>query len=157
MSEFDVRAIRPDDFATARAVADDWMGREVGLVMHRLFFDQLGSHGVWVTHEGELVGFLLGLLSDREPDLAYIHFHVVDPGRRKMGIGSLLYRAFGERAAERGCRRVRALAPLWNTGSIAFHEHLGFVGREERDYVGPGQHRIVFERRLPIADSDDGA
>lgn len=153
MSDISTRPIGPDDFAPARAVADRWMGREVGLVMHRLFFDQLGPHGVWATDRDELVGFLLGLISARDADLAYVHFHIVDPRRRGQGIGALLYRAFADRAHAAGCVRVRALAPLWNAPSIAFHRRLGFIGREERDYVGPGQDRIVFERALPIADS----
>lgn len=151
MSDLRLRSIGPDDFARARAVADEWMGREVGLVMHRLFFDQLGTSGVWAELDGELCGFLLGLVSEREPELAYVHFHLVDPARRRQGIGARLYVEFGDRAAGRGCTRVRALAPLWNAQSIAFHERLGFVGRPQRDFVGPGQDRVVFERALPIS------
>jgi ribosomal protein S18 acetylase RimI-like enzyme len=148
-----LRAIEADDFHAARAVADDWLGREVGLVMHRLFFDQLGPSGVWATRGSELAGFLLGLVSEREPDLAYIHFHAVSPALRRRGVGALLYREFGKRAHARGCRRVRALAPLWNEASIRFHERLGFAGMRAEGYVGPGQDRIVFERTLPILES----
>jgi ribosomal protein S18 acetylase RimI-like enzyme len=146
-----VRALRANDFQAARAVADRWMGRPVGLVMHRLFFDQLGPSGVWIEAGGAPIGFLLGLASESEEDLAYIHFHAVDPARRRAGIGSQLYRAFGDRMAARGRTRVRALAPIWNTTSQAFHERLGFVGRRESGYVGPGEDRIVYERSLPIA------
>jgi ribosomal protein S18 acetylase RimI-like enzyme len=153
MTRLAFRSIGPDDFVPAREVADEWMGREVGLVMHRLFFDQLGSSGVWAEADGVLCGFLLGFVSQREPELAYVHFHVVDPSRRRQGIGAALYREFGDRAHERGCARVRALAPLWNTQSIAFHERLGFRGTERRDFVGPGQDRVVFERPLPIEAS----
>jgi ribosomal protein S18 acetylase RimI-like enzyme len=144
------RPLTAGDFAAARAVADEWMGRPVGLVMHRLFFDQLGPSGVWLEEDGALAGFLLGLVSEPEPDLAYVHFHVVDPARRGQGAGRRLYAEFALRAEGRGCRRMRALAPLWNAPSIAFHERLGFVGELRRDHLGPGQDRIVFERSLPL-------
>ena len=99
------------------------------------------------------MGFLLGLRSELEPDLAYIHFHMVDPALRGRGIGRALYEAFGERMHGRGCRRVRALAAPTNAGSVRFHEALGFAGRLAGAYVGPGQDRIIFERGLPLDTS----
>lgn len=145
-----VRGIRAEDFHVARSVADEWMGRPVGLVMHRLFFEELGPSGVWMERAGVPIGFLLGLASEADPELAYIHFHAVDPGLRRGGIGSRLYREFGMRMATRGRRRVRALAPTWNVASQRFHERLGFVGRLSPGHVGPDQDRIVYERDLPI-------
>jgi len=63
----------------AREVVDGWFGHPVGLVMHRLFFEQLGPSGVWLEDErGAPVGFLLGLVSEADPELAYVHMH----GRR---------------------------------------------------------------------------
>lgn len=145
-----VRAIAGPDFGAARAVVDGWFGRPVGPVMHRLFFEQLGPSGIWIERGGAPVGFLLGLISEAEPDLAYVHFHVVSPAARGAGIGRRLYAEFGARMQARGCRRIRALAPLWNSGSIAFHERLGFAGERRAGYVGPGEDRIVFERALPL-------
>jgi GNAT superfamily N-acetyltransferase len=144
------RPVRGTDFPRARAVVDGWFGRPVGLVMHRLFFDQLGPSGVWLEADGEPVGFLLGLVSESEPDLAYVHFHVVDPAWRGRGVGRMLYEAFAARAAARGCRRVRALAAPALEASRRFHESLGFAGRFESGYVGPGEDRIVYERSLPL-------
>jgi hypothetical protein len=76
--------------------------------------------------------------------------HVVDPAWRGRGVGALLYREFCARAAARGCRRVRALAAPERTASRRFHERLGFAGRLEPGYLGPGGDRIVFERALPL-------
>jgi ribosomal protein S18 acetylase RimI-like enzyme len=146
-----LRPIRAADFAAARAVVDDWFGRPVGLVMHRLFFEELGPSGVWCERDGAPVGFLLGLVSEADPELAYIHFHAVDPAWRRRGVGRLLYRAFCERAAGRGCRRARALAAPTNARSLRFHEALGFVGRFSSQHVGPGQDRVVFEASLPLS------
>ena len=83
---------------------EDWFGHPVGLVMHRLFFDQLGPSGVWMEDAaGEPAGFLLGLVSEAEPDLAYVHMHVVAPALRGAGAGERLYREFCARAERRGC------------------------------------------------------
>lgn len=130
---------------------DDWFGHPVGLVMHRLFFEQLGPSGVWMEEPvGVPAGFLLGLVSEAEPDLAYVHMHVVAPAWRGRGAGERLYREFCARAGARGCRRVRALAAPGRAASRRFHERLGFRGRHEAGYLGPGQDRIVFERALPL-------
>ena len=142
---------RAGDFTRARAVVEHWFGHPVGLVMHRLFFDQLGPSGVWLEDEGGLpVGFLLGVVSESEPDLAYVHMHVVDPAWRGRGVGARLYAEFCARAHARGCRRVRALAAPERLASRRFHEQLGFVGRMETGFLGEGVDRIVFERGLPL-------
>jgi len=148
-----LRSLTGEDFAAARAVADDWFGRPVGLTMHRLFFEQLGASGVHAAPRGEpgrLAGVLLGLRSENDPGLAYVHFHMVDPAMRGRGVGRALYAAFGERMHAGGCTRVRALAAPTNGGSLRFHEALGFTGTFRSGYVGPGQDRIVFERPLPL-------
>lgn len=144
------RAVRGADFAAARAVVDDWFGRPVGLVMHRLFFEQLGPSGVWLERDGAPAGFLLGLVSEAEPDLAYAHFVAVDPAWRRGGLGRLLYVIFGDRCAARGCTRLRALAAPTNARSLRFHESVGFTGRFASEFVGPGQDRVVFERPIPF-------
>ena len=145
------RSLRGTDFLRARDVVDAWFGHPVGLVMHRLFFEQLGSSGVWLEDgDGAPVGFLLGLVSEADAELAYVHMHVVDPAWRGRGVGARLYRDFAARAHARGCVRIRALAAPDRTASRGFHERLGFVGRLEPGYLGEGHDRIVFERALPL-------
>jgi len=148
-----LRPLVAADFAEARAVADGWFGRPVGLTMHLLFFDQLGPHGVHAARAGApaaMAGVLLGLPSAAEPDLAYVHFHMVDPALRGRGVGAALYREFGRRMHAAGRTRVRALANPAFTASVRFHEALGFRGTVRPGLLGPGQDRIVFERPLPL-------
>ena len=145
------RPVTGDDFVAARAVADAWFGHPVGLTLHRLFFDQLGPGGVWIARaDGSPAGFLLGMVSMSEPDLAYVHLHAVDPALRGQGVGAALYREFGRRAMGSGCTRIRALAAPQREGSIAFHRALGFDGPLVEGFLGPGEDRIVFERALPV-------
>jgi ribosomal protein S18 acetylase RimI-like enzyme len=145
------RPLTGDDFATARAVVDGWFGHPVGLVMHRLFFDQLGPWGVWLAEpDGAPAGFLLGLVSAREPELAYVHMHVVAPAWRGRGAGERLYEEFCDRAHRHGCRRVRALAAPERVASRRFHERLGFRGPLVEGYLGEGADRYVYERSLPL-------
>lgn len=151
--ELTLRPLTGADFGPARAVADDWFGHPVGLTMHRLFFEQLGTSGVHAAPAGEprrMVGVLLGLRSEIDADLAYVHFHMVDPDVRGRGVGRALYREFGRRMHARGCTSIRALAAPDREGSRRFHEALGFTGREQADYLGPGQDRVVYERPLPL-------
>ena len=134
-------------------MANDWFGHPVGLTMHRLFFEQLGASGVHASacdEPDEMVGVLLGVVSEIEPDLAYVHFHMVDPAWRGRGVGTALYGEFARRTYERGCTRIRALASPTRTGSIAFHESLGFRGTLTPEHLGPDEARIVFERVLPL-------
>jgi len=148
-----LRPLTAADFVAARAVADDWFGRPVGLTMHLLFFDQLGPHGVHAARRERpdaMAGVLLGLPSSAEPDLAYVHFHMVDPALRGRGVGAALYREFGRRMHATGRTRVRALANPAFTASVRFHESLGFTGAPRPGLLGPGQDRIVFERSLPL-------
>lgn len=145
------RPLRAGDYGRAREVVDDWFGHPVGLVMHRLFFDQLGPSGVWIEDAaGRPVGFLLGLVSEAEPGLAYVHMHAVDPAWRGRGVGEALYRDFARRAAGRGCRRIRALVGPGREASRRFHERLGFVATWCPGYLGPGADRHVCERALPL-------
>jgi L-amino acid N-acyltransferase YncA len=145
------RTLRGEDYPQARRVVDAWFGHPVGLVMHRLFFEQLGPSGVWLEDAaGEPAGFLLGLVSEADPELAYVHMHVVDPALRGRGVGARLYADFCARAHARGCRRVCALAAPEREASRRFHERLGFAGRFEAGYLGDGVDRIVFERDLPL-------
>lgn len=71
-----------------------------------------------------------------------------------------MYEEFFRRAAETGRREVRAITAPTNTGSIAFHRAMGFELEKSdleieglpvhRDYDGPGQDRVCFQRKLTV-------
>lgn len=126
---------------------------------------------------GAPTGFLVGIVSPSVPAEAHVHFVGVAPELRGEGVGRAMYSRFFEIAAEHGCTRVTALTSPANTGSQNFHTRMGFrqipvpdagpyalrEGLEARqpwetvevqglavwrDWDGPGEDRVRFERVL---------
>jgi ribosomal protein S18 acetylase RimI-like enzyme len=144
----EIRAARPDDYDAIAAVVEDWWGRPVGPAMPRLFFDHF-HHTSLVAEGAGLHGFLVGLLSPAEPDLAYIHFVGVAPAARRSGLARTMYEAFFDLARSNERARVQAITSPVNEASVAFHRGMGFtVHGPVPDYDGPGRDRFVFERTI---------
>lgn len=164
-----VRHPKTDDHLRVLAVMEDWWGGIGGaeasmqraLQLPHLFFKYFYSSS-WLAEDdtGGLKGFLIGLISQSDPTVGYIHFVSVDPKERMRGLGSGLYRLFFNYAINRNCRTVQAVTSPQNHGSIAFHTRLGFEIMPSStvvdgvaihsDYDGPGLDRVVFCR--PITD-----
>jgi ribosomal protein S18 acetylase RimI-like enzyme len=143
-----------EDHPRVLAVLDRWWGGlkgesgalERALLLPRLYFQHFTTTSFVVEESsGDLAAFLVGFLSQTEPETAYIHFVGVDPALRGRGVGQALYRAFFALAGEHGCRVVRSITSPENTGSQAFHSRLGFTASEViSDYDGPGLARVAF-------------
>lgn len=115
--------------------------------MHTLFVHESGDLSI-VAMRGEVVaGFLFGLRSTAEP-AGYVHLIGVRDDFRRQGLGRTLYQAFAPRAAAAGAEHLKAIVRPDNQPSIDFHASLGMTAELVHDYVGPGQHRLVF--RGPI-------
>ena len=127
-----------------------WGGREMAPMLPRLFFLHFeGTSFVADDDEGDLAGFVIGFLSQTDPEEAYIHFIGVSPARRGEGIGRTLYERFFAEAQDQGRSLVRCVTSPANGDSIAFHEALGFkVDRVAEDYDGPGEDRVLLLKRL---------
>jgi ribosomal protein S18 acetylase RimI-like enzyme len=118
-------------------------------MLPKLFF--LHFEGTsFVAEEGEdLVGFLIGFLSQTADDEAYIHFVGVAPEHRGEGLGRTLYERFFDEVRAQGRTSVRCVTSPVNQESVAFHEALGFeVDRLVEDYDGPGEDRVLLVKRL---------
>jgi ribosomal protein S18 acetylase RimI-like enzyme len=118
-------------------------------MLPQLFFVHFeGTSFVAEDDAGELAGFLR-LLSQTDPEEAYIHFVGVSPERRGEGVGRMLYERFFEDVSSRGRSVVRCVTSPLNRESVAFHEALGFeVDGVEKDYDGPGEDRVLLVKRL---------
>ncbi len=161
-----VRQPTADDHGRVLAVMDHWwdgLGGPEGVAwrasaLPRLFFQHFSDTSFLLERDGELAGFLIGFMSQREPEEAYIHFVGVAPARRGTGVGATLYRRFFALARARGRRRVRCVTGPANRASIAFHRAMGFHIEPGdltvdgvpvlRGYDGPGLDRVSFVREL---------
>jgi ribosomal protein S18 acetylase RimI-like enzyme len=119
-------------------------------VLPKLFFIHFeGTSFVAEGHDGELLGFVCGFLSQTADDEAYIHFVGVTPEDRGEGLGRALYQRFFEEVQANGRSVVRCVTSPVNRGSVEFHEALGFESeRVVPDYDGPGEDRVLLVKRL---------
>ncbi|MDQ1535417.1 MAG: hypothetical protein QOF28_3178 [Actinomycetota bacterium] len=144
-----IRQAAPDDYDVIVSVLDAWWGRPVADALDRLFLDHFFATSSVVEFDGAIVAFLVAFLSPSLPDEAYIHFLGVDPEHRRAGLARRMYEQFFELAARAGRTRVHAITSPVNTGSIAFHERMGFTVRGPiADYNQPDTAHVVFERFL---------
>ncbi|WP_166527633.1 GNAT family N-acetyltransferase [Geodermatophilus sp. DSM 44513] len=122
-----------------------WGDRDTRQLHHPVWWRQFADDA-FVAHDGdEVVGYLLGVT--RAP-IGYVHLIATRHDRRGLGVGRRLYAAFTGHARERGAVELQAITTTANTGSIRFHERLGFTARVVDDYAGPGEPRVLFS--LPL-------
>lgn len=151
-----VRTARPDDHARVAAAVDAWWGgRQLSSLLQPLFLEHFsGTSLVAESSAGDLVGFLVGFVSQDDPRVGYVHFAGVAPDARAAGLGRELYQRFANAMATRGVRRLRCVTSVVNTDSVAFHEAIGFrvVGHKADAGVDGGEY-VQLERELPVAPS----
>lgn len=104
----------------------------------------------------ELCGFILGFISQENPEEAYMHLLCVDPKIRGRYIGKNLVEKFMEEASLRGCNKVYVITKPINWKAISFYKKLGFLEDKShktlnilganavKNYNGMGQHMVVF-------------
>lgn len=154
-----IRHAHPADYPRVIAVLDQWWGgRRMADMLPKLFFVHFQPTSFVAERGGELLGFVVGFLSQTHPEKAYIHFVGVHPGLRGQALGQALYGRFFAAAWQVGARTVRCVTSPVNHGSIAFHQRMGFAmqpGDTVRDglpvaadYDGPGEDRVLFSRSL---------
>jgi predicted GNAT superfamily acetyltransferase len=140
----------PSDHARVTAVLDEWWGgRHMVDMLPKLFFVHFRETSFVAERDGELAGFIVGFLSQTQPEEAYVHFVGVNPAERGSGLGRELYERFFEVAQAHGRRRVSCVTSPRNSGSLAFHTALGFEpSPPQAGYDGPGEDRVVLTRSL---------
>jgi ribosomal protein S18 acetylase RimI-like enzyme len=154
-----LRPLRGSDHLPLTELADRWCEGPVRSLLPRLFFDHFQPSSFAAERDGAVVGFLVGFRSQTDPAVAYVHFVAVAPEARRSGVGRQLYQRFFEAASAMSCRAVESITSPVNRASIAFHRRMEFAvvpgdGVYDGlpvwlDHAGPGQHRLLFRRRLP--------
>lgn len=159
MTDINIRPAGPSDYQSVISVINDWWdGRNVRDMLPRLFFTHFTGTSLVAENGGNVIGFLIGFLSQTYPDQAYIHFIGIHPDYRKHGLARDLHERFYAVARQRGRRSVRCVTSPVNKSSIAFHLRMGFSiapGNKVVDgipvtenYDGPGGDRVLFEKLL---------
>ncbi|CAG7648339.1 putative protein YqjY [Paenibacillus solanacearum] len=155
----DFRNVRELDYIPVISIIDNWWGgRHMADMLPKLFFQHFQDTSFVAEQDGQIIGFLIGLVSQSIPTEAYVHFIGVHPDCRKDGVAKYLYQMFFEKIREKGCNVVRCVTSPINKTSIAFHTRMGFQiekGTGEVDgvpvtmnYDGIGQDRVLFVKEL---------
>ncbi|HEX2205967.1 MAG TPA: GNAT family N-acetyltransferase [Longimicrobium sp.] len=142
-----VRAAAAGDLPALRAVeaAVFGAGAYPGFFF-RQALDALPAFFLVAEAEGRLVGYTLGAAQPGDGH-GWILSLGVDPAARGRGAGRALVAALLEAFAARGAREVFLHVSPSNRAAIALYERLGFeVVREERDWFGPGEDRLILRR-----------
>jgi len=154
-----IRNIQDSDYKKVISVIDEWWGgRHMADMLPKLFFVHFQSTSFIAEENGEIIGFLVGFLSQTKRNEAYIHFIGVHPDYRKLGIARKLSELFFETIKQSSCDTERCVTSPKNKTSIDFHTRLGFEVEDgdtvlngvsiHSDYDGRGGSRVLFVRRL---------
>lgn len=154
-----IRRASPEDHPEILACVKAWWGgRELTWMLPRLFLIHFSTTSFIAETNDALVGFLIGFLSQSNPNEGYVHLAGVHPDYRRLGLGRRLYDRFCRACAATGRDTVRACTSPVNRDSVAFHSRLGFLilpGDGEidgipvtRDYNRPGDPKVLFEKKL---------
>lgn len=153
-----IRNCRSEDYLSVRSILKSWWnGRDMKLP--RLFFEHFQDTSFIIENEKEeMIGFLIGFLSQSQPHEAYIHFVGVHPDYRRKGLALKLYQLFFEKVKKADVRRIRCVTSIINKASISFHTQIGFEvvkGDQKIDGVdvhsnhgGIGVDRVLFLKQI---------
>ena len=159
MEGIHIRHIKPSDYTSIIFVVNEWWGgRSMADMLPKLFFVHFRQTSFVAEHSGNVVGFLVGFISQTFSNEAYIHFAGVHPEFRKRGLGCALYERFFEAVRRVGCGVVRCVTSPVNKGSVSFHLRMGFTMQPSKrsiegipvaeNYDGRGEDRVLFYKTL---------
>ncbi|MDN3233132.1 GNAT family N-acetyltransferase [Priestia megaterium] len=141
-----VRLVKGSDYYVISPLINNWWnGRQMSDLLPKLFFDHFKNTSFIVEEEGEIIGFLIGFLSQSYSNEAYIHFVGIHPEYRGKGIGRQLYNQFFDVIKQSGRNIVRCVTSPVNKASIAYHTKMGFeIEQGNKD----NQDKVLFVKYL---------
>ncbi len=97
INEVNIRNGRSSDYENVVTVMPEWWGgRDLSSSVLKIFFIHFSGTTYIAEMNNELVGFLVGFMSQSEENVGYIHFAGVHPKYRRVSIGRLLFQKFYE-------------------------------------------------------------
>lgn len=148
-----IRNVREQDYDYLITRLNDWWaGRHMVDMLPRLFFIHFQHFSFVYEESGNIVGFLVGFISDSCAQTGYVHFIGVDPAFRKQQIATRLYQKFIAYCKEKNILCIKCVTSPRNKKSIAFHHKLGFKAEYNEkglpvaipNYDGPNEHRVLL-------------
>ncbi|KRD91785.1 hypothetical protein ASE51_14770 [Bacillus sp. Root147] len=141
-----IRLVKGSDYYVISPLINDWWnGRQMSDLLPKLFFDHFKNTSFIVEEEGEIIGFLIGFLSQSYLNEAYIHFVGIHPEYRRKGIGKQLYNQFFDAIKQNDRNIVRCVTSPVNKASIAYHTKMGF---EIEQGNKANQDKVLFVKYL---------
>ena len=139
----EIRHAEPADYGRVIGRVNAWWGgRDMAPMLPQLFFVHFeGTSYVVDDEDGQLAAFLIGFLSQTDPDEAYVHFVGVAPERRGEGLGRQLYERFfaDARRARPDARPVRHVARERGLGRVPRGARLRGRARRDTTTTGPAR------------------
>ncbi|MEL7671526.1 GNAT family N-acetyltransferase [Methanobacterium sp.] len=162
MEDIKIRSTLEEDFVEIADLAENCgpMETERNSIYHIFTKFFRSTSFVAELPSGELGGFILGFISQENPEDVYIHLLCVDPKMRGKHIGKKLVEKFAEEAALKECKKIYLITKPVNWNSISFYKKLGFLEDKSREtinilgvnavknYNGMGQHMVVFYKSI---------
>jgi ribosomal protein S18 acetylase RimI-like enzyme len=159
IDDITIRNGRASDHEKVVSVMPDWWGgRDLSSSVLKVFFIHFSDTAFIAEIGGELVGFLIGFMSQSQEKVGYIHFAGVHPRFRRAGIGRLLFEKFYAACRQQGRSIVKSCTSPVNKLSIDFHRRLGFElepGDGAVDgvpvtlnYLGKGNPKVLFRKTM---------
>ena len=150
---------RPSDHEKVISVMPEWWGgRDLSSSVLKVFFIHF-SNTIYIAEiNNELVGFLVGFMSQSEKNVGYVHFAGVHPKFRKSGIGRLLVEKFYEECKKNKRAIVKSCTSPINKLSIRFHQKMGYMIEPgdgiidgvpvTLNYLGKDNPKVLFKKEL---------
>jgi len=156
-----IRNGQPLDHENIISVMPEWWGgRDLSSSVLKVFFIHFKNTTFIAEVDGQIVGFLVGFMSQSEENVGYIHFAGVHPQFRKVGIGRLLYEKFYFLCKANNRSIVKSCTSPVNKLSINFHKKMGFDIEQgdgivddvsvTLDYLGKGNPKVLFKKILTL-------
>ena len=161
LNEINIRNARPSDHEKIVSVMPEWWGgRDLSSSVLKVFFIHF-SNTIYIAEiNNELVGFIVGFMSQTEENVGYIHFAGVHPKFRKSGIGRLLVQKFYEVCKTNNRSIVKSCTSPVNKLSINFHQKMGCTIEPgdgiidgvpvTLNYLGKDNPKVLFKKDLDM-------
>ena len=163
MTDYNIRNIVEEDFNQLSCVAEKCQPMtNMKPTVYHVFTRHFKGTSFVIENKlnNAITGFLIGFISQDNPNDSYIHLICLDPSLRGKGFAKILVEKFIQAVSKRGCKRVCLVTKPHNHISIKFYTKLGFESYNSdktvnmdginvyKDYDGSGDDKIIFIKSI---------